>query len=161
CPTCPPALPAHPALKLRDTFPIKMNRRTFLEQTTRGAALLAAGATSPGLADAPATPGDGFELAEVGIDALQAGLRSGRWTSARLVALYSERIRSLDRQGPSLRAVMELNPEAAGAAAQLDAERKAKGPRSRLHGIPILLKDNIDTADRMKTSAGSLALASS
>jgi amidase len=72
---------------------------------------------------------------------------------------YLARIEQRDRNGPTLRSIIELNPEAAAIADQLDAERKQKGPRGPLHGIPILIKDNIDTGDRMATSAGSLALA--
>jgi amidase len=109
-------------------------------------------------AAAPAPPPP-FELEEVSIADLQAGLQSGKYTSRGLVEKYLARIESLDRQGPELRAVLETNPEALSAADALDAERKAKGPRGPLHGIPILLKDNIGTADRMTTTAGSLALA--
>ncbi|HVT17133.1 MAG TPA: amidase [Thermoanaerobaculia bacterium] len=109
-------------------------------------------------APAPAAP---FELEEVSIADLQAGLQSGKYTSRGLVEKYLARIESLDRQGPELRAVLETNPEALSVADALDAERKAKGPRGPLHGIPILLKDNIGTADRMTTTAGSLALAGS
>jgi amidase len=72
---------------------------------------------------------------------------------------YLDRIDRLDRRGPQLRAVIEINPDALATAEALDAEAKAKRPRGPLHGVPILIKDNIDTADRMKTTAGSLALA--
>jgi amidase len=75
-----------------------------------------------------------------------------------LVAQYVERIDAIDRSGPTLGSVLELNPDAAAIATQLDAERRARGPRGPLHGIPVLLKDNIDTGDRMQTTAGSLAL---
>ncbi len=76
-----------------------------------------------------------------------------------MTILYLERIEALDRQGPALRAVIELNPDALSIARSLDQERKAKGPRGALHGIPVLIKDNIDTGDKMQTTAGSLALA--
>ncbi len=99
-----------------------------------------------------------FELDEISITELAAGLRSGRWTSHRLADLYLQRIADLDRQGPELRAVIELNPDVLADAARLDRERKSGPPAGPLHGIPILLKDNIDTAGRMSTSAGSLAL---
>src|SRR5215210_4785848 len=82
----------------------------------------------------------------------------GRWTSRRLVQLYSERIDKIDRNGPALRSVIEMNPDALAIADGLDAERKAGKVRGPLHGVPILLKDNIDTGDRMMTTAGSLAL---
>ena len=85
--------------------------------------------------------------------------RSGTQRTARsIVEQYLARIEAIDRAGPTLRSVLEVNPEALAIADALDAERKAKGPRGPLHGIPILIKDNIDTADRMTTSAGSLAL---
>ncbi len=99
-----------------------------------------------------------FELDEISISQLAEGLRAGRWTSRRLAELYLHRIDALDRQGPELRAVIELNPDALADAERLDLERKGGGARGPLHGVPILLKDNIDTAGRMSTSAGSLAL---
>jgi amidase len=151
-----------------------LGRRAFLERGALGAALAAAaGASACRVAEAPtgdrqaareaSSPGSGrddaFELREVEIAALQAGLQQGRWTSRRLVELYADRIRDLDRKGPSLRSILEVNPDAPAIADRLDAERKARGPRSPLHGIPIVIKDNIDTADAMKTTAGSLALA--
>jgi amidase len=100
-----------------------------------------------------------FDLEEATIVGLQERMERGQDTARSLVDKYLARIAQLDRDGPSLRSVIELNPEAAAIADQLDAERKQKGPRGPLHGIPILVKDNIDTADRMATSAGSLALA--
>jgi amidase len=102
-----------------------------------------------------------FELDELSIADLSTGLRSGRWTSRRLVELYLTRIDALNRKGPQLRAVIEINPDAFEIADRLDRERKDKSPRGPLHGIPILIKDNIDTGDKMSTSAGSLALESS
>jgi amidase len=104
---------------------------------------------------APRAP---FELEEIGIADLQAGMAAGRWTSADLVRAYLERIASLDRTGPTLRHVLETNPDAVRLAETLDQERKAGKLRGPLHGIPLVLKDNIDTADRMTTTAGSLAL---
>jgi amidase len=85
-------------------------------------------------------------------------MESGRYTSRRLVELYLERIERLDRAGPMLRSVIDVNPDALTIADALDAERRATGARGPLHGIPLLIKDNIDTADRMTTTAGSLAL---
>src|SRR5580704_5849783 len=102
-----------------------------------------------------------FELSELSITQLQEGLTTSRWTSVQLVQQYIAHIGFIDKQGPTINSVIELNPEAGSIAAALDQERKAKGPRSPLHGIPILVKDNIDTGDKMMTSAGSLALASS
>ena len=90
---------------------------------------------------------------------LQEAMSAGRYTSRRLVDLYTERINAIDRNGPTLRSVIELNPDAPSIADTLDAERTSGRIRGPLHGIPILIKDNIDTGDRMMTTAGSLALA--
>ncbi len=129
------------------------DRRSFL-----GAGLaLSAGALVG--ADRKAPVAGGLVLEEASIEYLQGGLAAGRWTSADLVRRYQARIRALDRSGPKLNSVIELNPEAPAIAQALDAERKAGKLRGPLHGIPVLIKDNIDTADRMKTTAGSLALA--
>ena len=97
-------------------------------------------------------------LEERSLADLQADLTAGRVTSQRLVADYLERIQRIDRSGPKLASVIELNPDALSIAQTLDAEFKAKGPRGPLHGIPILIKDNIATRDRMQTTAGSRAL---
>ena len=104
------------------------------------------------------TPTHEFELSELSVAALQEGLATGRYTARRLTDLYLERIAAIDAAGPRLRAVIEVNPDATAIADALDAERKATGPRGPLHGIPALIKDNIDTGDRMLTTAGSLAL---
>ena len=85
-------------------------------------------------------------------------MESGQETSRSLVEKYLARIEALDRQGPALRHVLEVNPDALAIADRLDAERKAGKARGPLHGIPVLIKDNIGTADRMTTTAGSLAL---
>jgi amidase len=102
-----------------------------------------------------------FELEEATIADLQAGMASGKWTARSITQAYLERIAELDRKGPTLRHVIEVNPEALAIADALDRERKAGNVRGPLHGIPILLKDNVDTADKMTTTAGSLALAGS
>ena len=98
------------------------------------------------------------ELEEATIADLQSAMASGKFTSRDLVARYLARIEALNLTGPNLRAVIETNPEALEIAASLDAERRSRRPARPLHGIPVLLKDNIDTADRMQTTAGSLAL---
>src|SRR5579863_7492697 len=95
---------------------------------------------------------------EATIADLQAAMEAGRVTARRLVELYFERIAALDRQGPTLNSILEINPDALAIAQSLDEERATKGSRGPLHGIPILLKDNIATADAMQTTAGSLAL---
>jgi amidase len=99
-----------------------------------------------------------FELDELTIAELQRGLSSGKYTAHLLARKYLDRIDGVDKHGPVINSVIELNPDALSIATELDRERKAKGPRGPLHGIPVLIKDNIDTADRMTTTAGSLAL---
>ncbi len=98
------------------------------------------------------------QLAEATIAELQAALTNGQLTSLHLVDMYLQRIQAINRQGPCINALAEINPDARAIAQQLDAERKEHGPRGPLHGIPLLLKDNIATTDRMQTTAGSLAL---
>ncbi len=98
-------------------------------------------------------------LDDVTVAQLQQWMQDGRYTSRQLTDLYLQRIDTIDRQGPTLRAVIEINPDARTIADALDRERRATGPRGPLHGIPILIKDNIDTGDRMLTTAGSMALA--
>jgi amidase len=99
-----------------------------------------------------------FELDEMTVARLQDDMASGRYTSRRLVELYLGRIEQIDRGGPALRSIIELNPDALAIADALDAERRTKRVRGPLHGIPVVIKDNIDTNDRMMTTAGSLAL---
>lgn len=98
---------------------------------------------------------------EATIAQLQEALTLSRFSSVQLVGKYQDRIRQIDKSGPGVNAVIELNPDAESIAALLDRERKEKGPRGPMHGIPVMIKDNIDTGDKMMTSAGSLALASS
>lgn len=138
-----------------------IDRRTFLERTAAlsaaaalGPAVAARAAEAPPAARRPAP----FELEELSIADLQAGMRSGKWTSKSITEAYLARIEAMNTQGPALRAVIEVNPDAAAIAAALDAERKTKGPRGPLHGVPVLVKDNVATRDRMNTTAGSLAL---
>jgi len=118
------------------------------------------GAISPAtpFAVPPSPEVSSFELDEITISELQNGMNSGKFTARSLAEKYSARIDEIDRHGPTLHSVIELNPDALAIADALDRERKAKGPRGPLHGVPVLIKDNIDTADRMMTTAGSLAL---
>jgi amidase len=137
-----------------------MNRRAFLEST---AALGAAAAVGPTLSTRfgrarTALAASPFELDEATIADLQAGMKAGKYTARSLTETYLARIDALNLKGPTLRAVLETNPDALAIADALDAERKAKGPRGPLHGIPVLLKDNIATRDKLNTTAGSLAL---
>jgi amidase len=129
----------------------KFNRRAFL----RWGAGLAAALSVDGLGRTPAAYAS---VEEPTIAELQAAMASGRLSAHTLVAWYLARVEALDRRGPSLHSIIEINPDLFDIAFALDAERAAKGPRGPLHGIPILLKDNIDTADRMMTTAGSFAL---
>jgi amidase len=99
-----------------------------------------------------------FRFAEATIDRLQAQMQAGTLTSRELTQAYLDRIAQVDDSGPRLNAVLELNPDALAIADQLDSERRAGKVRGPLHGIPVLLKDNIDTADKLQTTAGSLAL---
>ena len=139
------------------------SRRKFLQSAITAGATAAAypalGAAREITTAKPVTPEvKPFELDEITIPELQEGMKSGKFTARALVEKYSTRIDEIDKRGPAVNAVIELNPEAAAIAEALDQERKGKGPRGPLHGIPVLIKDNIDTADRMMTTAGSLAL---
>lgn len=143
-----------------------MKRSDFLRNSTLAAAgigsLIAAGCnnkTADTVTTVPAgTTGD-FELNEATINDLQEKMTAGKYTSVQITELYLQRIAQIDKAGPVLNAVIEINPDAVAIARQMDDERKAGKTRGPLHGIPVLIKDNIDTADKMKTTAGSLALA--
>src|SRR5579864_7812232 len=140
------------------------SRRQFLQNavtTTAAASLYPALGAAREIAPpskSPAPDVKPFELEEITIAELQEGMKSGRFTARSLVEKYLARIDEIDKRGPAVNAIIELNPDALSIADALDQERKAKGPRGPLHGIPVLIKDNIDTADRMMTTAGSLAL---
>jgi amidase len=105
------------------------------------------------------SPDKAPDYIEMDIAALQDAMHRGETSSRQLVSWYLDRIEALDRNGPMLNAIIELNPDALAIAELLDSERDNNGPRGPLHGIPVLLKANIDTGDRMATTAGSLALA--
>ncbi len=149
---------------LRKDANFAANRRSFLKTTLIGSAAAVA-PLYPALAAAreiawPAPVSDikPFELDEITVSELQDGMKSGEFTARSLVEKYSARIEEIDKSGPAINSVLELNPDALSIADALDRERKAKGPRGPMHGIPVLIKDNIDTADKMMTTAGSLAL---
>ncbi len=138
-------------------------RRHFLQATLfggMGVKILPALAGARELTDASASPAQvrPFELDEVTIADLQAGMTSGIFSSRAITERYLARIEDIDRKGPALNSIIEINPEAQAIAGNLDRERKDNKIRGPLHGIPILIKDNIDTADKMQTTAGSLAL---
>ena len=135
-------------------------RRSLLASGLKmGAASLALPALAHGAGGEPPAPDEKpFELEEVTVADLQAGMKSGKFTARSLAEKYLERIAEIDQRGPAINSIIELNPDAPAIADALDAERKAQGPRGPLHGIPVLIKDNIGTSDRMMTTAGSLAL---
>lgn len=138
-----------------------MTRRGFIEFGVGVGATAAAAACrpSPGPAGDSATPSlPEFELAEMTIADLQDGMASGRFTSRGITEMYLNRIDAIDGQGPTLRSIIETNPDALEVAASLDEERARGNIRGPLHGVPIVLKDNIDTFDKMTTTAGSFAL---
>jgi amidase len=144
------------------------NRRSFLKVTLAGGAAATLTPLHPALGAAreiaaPALVPEikPFDLDEITISDLQDGMKSGKFTARSLVEKYSTRIEEIDKHGPAVNSVLELNPDALSIADALDQERKAKGPRGPMHGVPVLLKDNIDTADKMMTTAGSLALVGS
>ncbi|MFN2623744.1 MAG: amidase [Chthoniobacterales bacterium] len=143
-----------------------MRRRTFLRTGLASTAVALSPALgahaieqtdkdATGSAAAPVKP---FELEETTIVELEEAMRSGKHTARSVTQAYIERIQDVDKQGALLNSVIELNPDALAIAEDLDKERKAGRVRGPLHGIPILIKDNIDTGDRMQTTAGSLAL---
>ncbi len=135
-----------------------MNRRTFVRKTAIGGAGLASVSvaiteTSMASSSSNLTP-PAFELDELTIADLQSGMDSGKYTAYSLARKYLDRIDDVDKHGPAINSVIELNPDALSIATDLDKERKAKGARGPLHGIPVLIKDNIDTHDRMTTTTG-------
>jgi len=131
----------------------KQNRRQFLQLGAAGVAALSVMRNVK--AEGKTLPEPNTELNEITIAELQAKMRSGEISAERLTRKYLERIKEID---PKLNSVIETNPDALDIAEQLDKERKSGRIRGALHGIPVLIKDNIDTADRMKTTAGSMAL---
>lgn len=139
-----------------------MKRRSFLKTSALGCALAISKPTgiiaAPGSKKVAEPNINSFELDEITIFEMQQSLAAGKYTSKSLVRKYLERIDDVDKSGPAVNSVIETNPEAEATAEALDRERKAKGSRGPLHGVPILIKDNIDTADQMMTTAGSLAL---
>jgi amidase len=151
------------------------DRRSFLQTALLGGAAAsltplcpalsaARDVSSPGVGQTSApesAPVKAFELDEITVADLQDGMKSGKYTAASLAEKYTARIHGIDKQGPAINSVIELNPDAGFIADSLDQERKVKGPRGPLHGIPVLIKDNIATADKMMTTAGSLALVGS
>ena len=150
----------------------EMNRRTFLGAGATAGALLSLGGCGASAGNSASDRDGGadenvpggltdFALDEITIDEVHEGMRTGEHTCRSITEMYLDRIEALNRRGPRLFAVLEVNPDALEIADALDREFQASGPRGPLHGIPLLLKDNIDTADGMTTTAGSTALAGS
>jgi len=149
---------------MRKKVDVAASRRRFLKTSIVGGISVAA---LPALAGAreittssPVAPADipAFELDETTIADLQDGMKSGKFTARSIAEKYLARIDAIDKQGPAINSIIELNPDALAIADEMDAERRSKGARGPLHGIAVLIKDNIDTYDRMMTTAGSLAL---
>ncbi|MBK8427694.1 MAG: amidase [Lewinellaceae bacterium] len=143
-----------------------MNRRKFFKSSAVAGislpAIVASSCNTTEVKSAGLTPtekvSDDFELNEITIDALQQKMQQGTHSSKLITEMYLQRIAAIDREGPALHAVIEINPEALAIAEAMDQERKAGKIRGPLHGIPVLIKDNIDTGDQMMTTAGSLAM---
>ena len=153
--------------KLNQYFLHPVNRRKFIQSSTLAslagisafanltACVRKADDGNPAI---NSKPGDDFLLNEITIDQLQQKMQSGEWTARSITEMYLKRIEEIDKNGPKLNSVIEINPEALTIADTLDKERKENKVRGPLHGIPVLIKDNIDTGDEMMTTAGSLAL---
>ena len=145
-----------------------MDRREFLVAATVAATAGAGAGTGTGAgagaeqsvpASAAAQPHAAADsIEELSLADIAAAFAAGRLTSQQLTQNYLDRIDRLDRHGPNLRSVIETNPRALEIAAALDTERKARGARGPLHGVPVLIKDNVETSDHMMSTAGSLAL---
>ncbi len=143
--------------------PLSRQRRRFLQTSlltgaTAAALPALAGAREILASAAPQSRPTAFELDEATIADLQAAMTSGKYTAHSITQKYLERIEEIDKHGPALASVIEVNPDALAIADTLDKERAQKHVRGPMHGIPVLIKDNIDTSDRMQTTAGSLAL---
>jgi amidase len=144
-----------------------MERRDFLRYAAMGSTLALSGTATlgKGLEDearaaSPSRPASlpDFEFEEATIADLEAAMASGKHTARSIADAYLARIGALDKRGPAVNSIIEINPDALAIADRLDDERRTGNIRGPLHGIPVLIKDNIDTADRMQTTAGSLAL---
>jgi amidase len=152
--------------------PENPSRRKLLQAGVLGGVAAAAlpaqpllsGVRDRGISAAPSAPAPdapAFEFDEITIAELQAGMTAGKYSARSIAEKYLARIDQIDKHGPAINSVIEINPDALSIAESLDAERKDKSARGPLHGVPVLIKDNIDTADRMATTAGSLAMVGS
>ncbi len=139
-----------------------MQRRKFLKNTS-AAGLTITSILSTGNSVAAQTkikniPTDNFQLYEATIDMLQQAMQAGKYTSRSITEMYLNYIEVIDKGAAEINSVLELNPDALSIADAMDAERKAGKVRGPMHGIPVLIKDNINTGDKMMTTAGALAL---
>jgi len=144
-------------MKSNDEQKREMKRRDFMKAGLLGGAAVLVKPFSQHVPEAPFKPSR-FNLGEVSVLQLQEWMESGKETSASIVEQYLQRIKEIDRDGPGLNSVIEINPDAEEIARARDMERKSQGPRGPMHGIPVLIKDNLDTHDKMNTTAGSWAL---
>src|SRR5690242_6538900 len=139
-----------------------MKRRNFIQRVALASVALPVLSTSAAasgvIVDVEGNMFDDFTLNEVTVDDLQQKMKSGALTSRSITQMYLKRIDAIDKNGPTINSVIEVNPDALAIADAMDAERKSGKMRGPLHGIPILIKDNIDTADKMMNTAGSIAL---
>src|SRR5690242_1585025 len=137
-----------------------MQRRKFLKNTSAAglSSILITTNTVIAQTGKKNIPTDEFELSEATIDMLQQYMQSAKYTSREITEIYLKRIAAIDKNGPKLNAIIELNPDALSIADAMDAERKAGKLRGPMHGIPVLIKDNINTGDKMMTTAGASAL---
>ena len=136
-----------------------MNRRHFLQLSAAAGAYAAAGAVAAGADDARPANNVAYAWHSASIDELRAAIQSGKATAAAVTDYFLQRVEAIDRTGPAINSVIELNPDAAAIAKELDG--RPKDDKSRpgpLHGVPVFVKDNLDTHDKMMTTAGSLAL---
>src|SRR4030095_1725182 len=170
--------PSHIVLNCRKPSPIvqqllviiiitkTMKRRDFISTGTLATAGLSSLLASCNLNQSekpkPVTTSDAvadFQLNEESVSSLQEKMAAGKYSSEQITNLYLNRIEEIDKKGPVLNSVIEINPDAITIAKVMDGERKAGKTRRTVHGIPILIKDNIDTAEKMQTTAGALAMA--
>lgn len=140
-----------------------MKRRNFIQRVSMASVaapvLVACSPSQENKLETPSASSDNFPLNEITIDELQQKMQSGEYTARSIAEMYLKRIESIDKSGPTINSIIEINPDALAIADAMDAERKAGKVRGPMHGIPVIIKDNIDTADKMMTTAGALALA--
>lgn len=148
-----------PPMNTEENRKPELSRRKFLGSAALvGIASIAPMRAARSARTSPSTDVPPFELGEISTRELQEGMNSGRFTARSVAQKYLDRIAAIDKSGPGVNSIIEINPDALSIADSLDDERKSKGIRGPLHGIPVLIKDNIGTADHMMTTAGSLAL---